>query len=256
MDRFYTTLDVVDYLGKHDFGVYGMIMKNRGKLSDQMQLEIGSLAMHESLFYKSLKRNILLTVWRDSKVLHLVSNIGDDSIGITQRRIKKSESYTREEVPCPNTVKTYSQTSRGVDLLDQMIGYYNANIRLKKWYKSIILHLLQVSLYNSFLLYNNASRTKINFINFQENIIRELLAPTRIAKTVLFTPQKKLQKVEPIIMEPIPGLCKLVKQFKRYCYICEKTGTVRRQTTYYCSTHEKSVCVIPCYDIHIRNMHI
>ena len=109
-----------------------------------MIFEIDSLSKHPSLFYTSVDKHHLLTVWRDSKVILLVSNIGSNSISKTTRKLGQEASSTM--VPCPENIIKYSETARGVDLMDQMIGYYHVELRSKKWYKPIINRLLQIAL--------------------------------------------------------------------------------------------------------------
>jgi len=122
-----------------------------------MKLEIASLSKHQSLFYSSKDKHIL-TVWRDSKILYLLSNNGSNSISETQR--KNSTETQGLMVPCPDNTIHYSQLSRGVDLLDQMREDENVERRSRKLYKPIVLHLLQISLYNSFLLFRKKNSEK------------------------------------------------------------------------------------------------
>ena len=133
---FYTALDVVVFLSNNDFRVYGTMMKNRAMVRGNMMLRISSLEKYESLFYNFLDNRMLLTVQKDSKTVFLISNLGNDSLGKAQRNEKVTESrgisYEAKFIDCPNTILKYSETSREVDLLDQMISCYNINLRTKK----------------------------------------------------------------------------------------------------------------------------
>ena len=107
MDRFYTTINVIERFQNLGFGVYGAIIKNRAKLEKQMISEIDSLSKHQSLFYTSVDKHHFLTVWRDSKVILLVLNIGSNSISKTTRKLGQEASSTM--VPCPENIIKYSE---------------------------------------------------------------------------------------------------------------------------------------------------
>jgi len=64
MDRFYNSIDVIQYLSRTKVGAYGAVMKNRAKMTENMQNEINALEKHETLFYVSSDHNILFTIWR------------------------------------------------------------------------------------------------------------------------------------------------------------------------------------------------
>ena len=91
MDRFYTSLDVVRYLTRNNFGIYGAIMKNRVRLATDMQNEIEKLEKHGALFYTSSDHSMLLTIWRDSRI-DLVSNVGQNTLSVKERNCKNVSS--------------------------------------------------------------------------------------------------------------------------------------------------------------------
>jgi len=189
MDRFYTTLNVVKYLSNNNFGVYGSIINSRAKISQKIKEEINMLQKYESKFYVSSNNDMLLTVWKDTKIVHLVSNLGNSLESEIERKQKGAlPGENLIKASCPSTIQTYSKNARGVDLLDQMISYYSVDVKSKKWYKSIFSHILQISLYNSFLLYKKSTQNEMNFLSYQETIVRYLITSMRERK-------KKQQRV-------------------------------------------------------------
>ena len=270
MDRFYTTYSAVQYLTENDFGVYGAAMRNRINLNQEMKNQIKTLKKHESLFYTSICKSMLLSVWYDSKVVYLLSNIGDNNFAEIQRKKKIKEheltsntqaTFRISNITCPNTIKRYSQTSHGVDFLDQMISYYQSDNKSRKWYMPIVTHLLQISLYNSFILYRKAKKKNMSFITYQESVIRSLIAPMRTIKSICVTPKKSLNYISLPIEEKQNNSiqinnegCFLAKSDVKPCQICNKEGHVLKRTSFICSTHKKYVCVIPCYSLHLNNL--
>lgn len=47
-----------------------------------------------------------------------------------------------------------------VDRCDQMVSYYNTPRKTFKWYKKVLLHLLDVVVWNTFYIYKNCFNLK------------------------------------------------------------------------------------------------
>lgn len=93
MDRFYTTISVIERLHETGFGFYGAIMKRRARIEPKVKSQVDSLEKHKSLFFVSSDRNKILTIWMDSKKVHIISSIGDDSHSeIKRKRDKKAQN--------------------------------------------------------------------------------------------------------------------------------------------------------------------
>ena len=56
---------------------------------------------------------------------------------------------------------------KGVDQFDQNIEYYRYMHRFAKWWKNCFVYLLDIGLYDAFLLYNSSLPTKITHLNFR-----------------------------------------------------------------------------------------
>ena len=120
MGGFYTTLTIVEHLTNNGFEVLGTITSNRAKLSQEIKDKSQKLKKGESNFYCSSSNKILLTVWRDSKVVYLASNISNNEINEVYRNSKSNDKnlvYEKEKLDCPNNIRKYAQSSRGVDYL-------------------------------------------------------------------------------------------------------------------------------------------
>ena len=92
-----------------------------------------------------------LVSWKDNKVVVVLSNAcGIDPMSNTERYSRKDRKRIR--IQCPNAIKIYNSTMGGVDRSDQNVGAYRINIRGKKWYYPLFLHLLDLCVTNSFIL--------------------------------------------------------------------------------------------------------
>ncbi|KAL4493962.1 hypothetical protein ABPG72_021979 [Tetrahymena utriculariae] len=103
-------------------------MKNRAILSENVQNGMKELKKHESLFYFSNNNKMLLTIWKDSKILILLSNIGNTEINEDERR---TNNGFKVKVQCPQNIINYQKSSKGVDFMDQMIQYYQIDQKQK-----------------------------------------------------------------------------------------------------------------------------
>ena len=74
-----------------------------------------------------------------------------EASGVTVKRRKIDG--THDDIPCPPILPDYQAYMRGVDRDDQLIGYYNAGRRSKKWWKWVFFHILECSILNGYVLH-------------------------------------------------------------------------------------------------------
>ena len=77
----------------------------------------------------------------------------------------------------------YQENMKGVDLLDQMIGYYMFQHRSKKWWRRIFYYLLMASSYNSYVLARESNPEEVlerypNYQDYFEDLPLELIGDT------------------------------------------------------------------------------
>ena len=72
-----------------------------------------------------------------------------EASGVTVKRRKLDG--TQDDIPC---LPYYQAYMRGVDRGDQLIGYYNAGRRSKKWWKRVFFHILESSILNGYDLHS------------------------------------------------------------------------------------------------------
>ncbi|KAJ6646992.1 PiggyBac transposable element-derived protein 4 [Pseudolycoriella hygida] len=60
----------------------------------------------------------------------------------------------------PQNVADYNQYMSGIDRLDQMISYHSSTRKTVRWYKKVLLHLIDVSVWNAFFLRINKYTNK------------------------------------------------------------------------------------------------
>lgn len=87
--------------------------------------------------------------------------VGNDTVGRRQR------DGTVIQVPSAPVVKTYNKNMGGVDLNDQMRGYYMAGRKSKKWWRCLMWFFVDVAIVNAYILEklspHHRSRTQLAF---------------------------------------------------------------------------------------------
>ena len=75
----------------------------------------------------------MVSVWRDQKLVYLMSTNAQADGGTTVRR--KSRDGSTQQVSCPQSVALYNQFMGGVDKSDQLRHYYPVQCKTRKFYE-------------------------------------------------------------------------------------------------------------------------
>ena len=73
-------------------------------------------------------------------------------------------------------VEEYGNYMRGVDSFNQHCAYYSNVHRSRKWYRCIIMWLLEICINNAYLVYQT-NGGQLSTLEFRKSIIRSLEAP-------------------------------------------------------------------------------
>ena len=98
------------------------------------------------------KGEVSASVWQDRKVvICMSSNCQPSGHSTVPRRLL--DRY-RTDVPCPDSIISYNQYMGGVDVGDQLRGYYKCRSKSRKFYKYVIF-LLDIAITNAYILGQN-----------------------------------------------------------------------------------------------------
>lgn len=89
------------------------------------------------------KDDLTFCAWQDTKVVMVLSNFHDPTA--TGKVLRRKGGDRQREVTVPACLADYQKHMKGVDLLDQMVGYYLFNHRSKKWWRRLFFFFLTVS---------------------------------------------------------------------------------------------------------------
>lgn len=133
IDRFFTTVKLVDALNVAGIRFTGTIMKNRIPKNTELP-EVKAFKKEERGACVKVVRedkSISLCYWKDNNVVSLISsNEADEPQHMVKRWSKKDKKYI--QVPQPKVIQSYNQNMGGIDLADRMLAYCPSRARTNK----------------------------------------------------------------------------------------------------------------------------
>ena len=120
MDNFYTSEPLLRDLASLGIAACGTVRLNRKHLPSELLPKKLKLEKHE--FRTAQADNLTFGVWQDTKAVHVLSNFHDPAdLGTVNRR---AGHHVQRPVDVPMVLADYQKYMMGVDLCDQMLGYY------------------------------------------------------------------------------------------------------------------------------------
>ena len=153
-DNFFTSLELVRYLQSHDCRYTGTARENRiGKPPLKSVKELDKSSVPRGTFdYMTTDDGILALRWKDNKVVTILStDLGAQPVSKCLRYSK--ETKKKEEVSCPNVIKSYNANMGGIDKSDMLVHLYRTPMKSKRWYMRLFAYCLDLSVTNAWLCY-------------------------------------------------------------------------------------------------------
>lgn len=150
-----------------------------------------------------------------------------------QPQLLSSKHRFGNEKNKPNEIIQYNNNMSGIDRSDQMIKYYSSPRKQLGWYKKVVFHMLDITVCNSFYIYNKTFDCDfMTFKDFRDILIKNMINfPINVTANQIFNaPKPKDPKHKrPMPDEgqhlqekiPLPPLYKRKHYFKD-CEICTK----------------------------------
>lgn len=109
--------------------------------------------------------NLVASVWKDTKLVCFLSTqsnpVGDQTVN------RKQHDGTVIQVPTVPAAISYNKNMGGVDLNDQQRNYYAVGRKSRKWWRSLLWFLVDVSIVNAHILEteaeNHPTRPQLQF---------------------------------------------------------------------------------------------
>ncbi len=139
-DNFYTSPVLFQHLYNLGFGACGTIRDTRIGVPKTKVNALTRKSPWGSIRWIR-QGSLLFTKWMDTREVSVCTTLHTAYLGDTVKRVCKSSSgYKNVDVPVPTAVKDYNRFMGGVDLSDQLIGYYSSWKKSRKWYMTVLHH--------------------------------------------------------------------------------------------------------------------
>ena len=145
----------------------------------------------------------------------------------------------------------------GVDRLDQHVhDYPTTRKRGKKYYKKMFHHILDLSIWNAFVLYKKNGGTKTN-LEFRKCLAEDIIKKFHCTQKKAGRPSLQpgpLRLTERHFPEYIPATEKKAAPTRR-CAICgnkrdARGKKIRKEMRSYCKECNMGLCTIPCFEVY------
>ena len=150
LPQFYTTYEAPKQKGIGCTGTLRANMIQDCPLPPKAVFKKQKKGHHQS--FTDEANGVTLAMWNDNGPVTVGSNFEAIEPLVTARRWSK-EDKAYVGVPRPAMIGSYNQSMGGTDQMDQAIATYRPFVRNRKWYWPLLLYCLEVSLYNSWLIY-------------------------------------------------------------------------------------------------------
>ena len=225
-DNYYTSPELFDDLANVDVLACGTVKGQRKGFPRELVLtnvkdkERGYTAWR-------MARQLLATVWLDSKPVYFLSTIHSPSFPpgtpVENRTVQRRGGAKNREalqVPCPPVVKEYNKYMGGVDIFDQHAQYYNFGRKSKRWYRRVIWYLVEIAINNSYIIeghfedHSHRGHRARSLLQFRKELAEQLLGKHRTSRNVgrpRLSEEHRLQDVgihQPVFT-PKPLVCKV-----------------------------------------------
>ena len=176
MDNYYTSPWL--FLKLYDSGVNACGTARRSRKYFPTDLDVKVRDVDSGYYDYRSSGPLLACVWKDKRIIHFLStmHMAEPPEEATVMR-RRSNDGRRVSVTCPPCLIDYQELMRGVDHGDQMMGYYLVGRRSAKWWKRGASHILEVCLYNAYIIdqYGKVGSEKRDFLSFRIALAEELI---------------------------------------------------------------------------------
>ncbi|CAK9832668.1 PiggyBac transposable element-derived protein 3 [Anthophora retusa] len=251
LDNLFTSMRIIKHLQTRGIYVVGTIRKNRvsGEASTKLISEkILQKRERGSVSIVTSSDNISILRWNDNNVVvHMISTYaGVEPQDYVQRWDRKTKKYIT--ITRPFAVTEYNKFMGGVDISDRMVAHYPHSLNSKKFYHRIAFQFLNISITNSWILFNYDKEKKMSLLEFKASLANALIQigernKKRGRPGTISEPSKKSKsriKVIPEIRLDSIGHYPLKVEHKNPPRCHDKNCT--RRTRYICEKCKEPVC--------------
>ncbi|KAK5916019.1 hypothetical protein CesoFtcFv8_001560 [Champsocephalus esox] len=165
---------------------------------------------------------------------------------IIRGRRTKEGGYERSRIARPTPIGEYNKYMGGVDMSDQLLGYYSVHHKSMKWYKTLFHHFVDIASTNSYILHKDMCAVR-QHTPMKHQDFQELLSAQLMGVPLDFSPGDRQYNHTPVAIAPTDDQSKKGTAGRRKCAVC------RKNTPFWCKACHVPLCVIVdrnCHDIY------
>ena len=103
--------------------------------------------------------NILTLQWKDHKPISIITTIDSaNEVTVAHRKVKRGKKLQKVDVNVPKVIQKYNQCINKTRRLDQTVTSNCALQKCYEWWKTFFFHLIDISVINSFILFQEHQR--------------------------------------------------------------------------------------------------
>ena len=238
-DNFYTKPALAEFLWEKKTLLTGTVRSNSKNLPEN---KCSRLAVGTSKFWR--KGEMLCVSFREKK-----SQTKPVLLLSTAHNAEVEEKVIRNKTKIkPTAIFHYNTFMGGVDLSDKQIYHHAAERSTRRYWKKIFQNLLDISILNSWIIFNLGRERKMSRDKFILSIVESLVSTAQPEPQ----PQPQQQPALPLQVqppvEPTHELVLLEGRKEKDCFICNdrsknsKSSQGRKRTRYWCSG-----CKVGCH---------
>jgi hypothetical protein len=238
MDNFYNSVGLTQDLLVNKTYCTGTLRANRkGNPQDVLSKKLKK----GEVVTRYTDDGICVFKWKDKRDVTMISSEFDSKL--VEIQTKRGPRIK------PEAISKYNIFMRGVDHCDQLMSYYPCEHKSLRWYKKLALHIFQLMLTNTYILYNKYSGHKKTLYDFRLELIESLLSVD--SRPVSRAPSRT------IVSSHFPSHSKAGEKHKvqKRCRVCHEKG-IRKAVTTICPDcdGEPGLCLRPCFQLFHDNL--
>lgn len=244
-DNYYNSVSLTKFLTTKNTYICGTLRFDRKE--NPKELVRKQLKKGDTVWSRS--ESVVVCKWKDKRDVLTISNMHRvemvDAMNRNRRVSKK-----------PNIVNSYNKGMSGIDRSDQMLSYYSSLRKTIRWYKKIALHIVEVLVMNSHILYNenHADADKMTLLKFRESVVSHLVDDIALPDAHRRVHRNNIQLLpnedDDDVLQHLSSLPPTDQKQRptKPCRICTRDG-LRRETRYCCTLcpEKPALCVGDCF---------
>lgn len=245
VDNFYSSPQLADLLIANKTDIYGTVRPSRKDMPPSFRSK--KLKKGEVVAFQRGK--VTAMRWKDKRDVSILTTIHNAEMKTVNKRGK--------HIIKPTAVISYNDTMGGVDKVDQHIANNPVTRkRGKKYYKKIFFHLLELTLWNAFVLYKKSGGIK-NALDFRVAVIEKMTAEHHKEEFSSKAAGRPSTSTNPsrLTGRHFPSLIPATAKKQnptRLCGMCSRVRDAngkknRRESRYMCEDCGVALCVVPCF---------